>query len=127
MVLRSTPVTRPISRWLAPPCSRVRIVTRKCDFKTFNSSLPLQNEGSSVTSRRHLALGADRRPFSSGVEEFQVLTGGGVWVAAGALGPFRCFGTKMYWQNCRTATEKFRSPHAYAAAMNSARRKAPRP
>jgi hypothetical protein len=35
-------------------------------------------------SRRNLAPGADRRPFSSGVEEFQVHASGGVWVAAGA-------------------------------------------
>ena len=37
----------------------------------------------SVTSRRNSALGADRRPFTSGVEEFQVARGGGVWPAAG--------------------------------------------
>ena len=40
MVLRSTPVRRAISRWLAPFPSSVSIVIRKCDFKTFNSSLP---------------------------------------------------------------------------------------
>ncbi len=47
IVLRSTPVRRWISCWLAPLASSVSIVIRKCDFKTFNSSLPRQ-KGSSV-------------------------------------------------------------------------------
>ena len=40
MVLRSTPVTRAISRWPLPACSSVAIVIRTCDFKTFNSFAP---------------------------------------------------------------------------------------
>jgi hypothetical protein len=35
MVLRSTPVRRSISRWLAPPRRNVAMVMRKCAFKTF--------------------------------------------------------------------------------------------
>jgi hypothetical protein len=44
IVLRSTPVRRAISCWLAPRVSSVAIVTRKCDFKTFNPSLPSKRE-----------------------------------------------------------------------------------
>src|SRR5690606_20873456 len=40
IVLRSTPVRRAISCWLAPAASSVSIVIRKCDFKTFNSCAP---------------------------------------------------------------------------------------
>jgi hypothetical protein len=32
--LRVNEEKTPISRWLAPPSRRVRIVTRKCGFKT---------------------------------------------------------------------------------------------
>ncbi len=38
MVLRSTPVTRAISRWVLPACSSVAIVMRIFGFKTFNSA-----------------------------------------------------------------------------------------
>src|SRR6185437_15054958 len=51
---------RSISRWLAPPCSRVRIVTRKCGFKTFNSPLPLAKRGQRNV-RRKWTLDVDRR------------------------------------------------------------------
>ena len=50
MVLRSTPVTRSISRWLAPFCSSVCRVIRKCDFKTFNSSRSFKMEQRNVPS-----------------------------------------------------------------------------
>ena len=85
IVLRSTPVRRSISRCPRPWRSSVSTVIRRCDFKTFNSPPPVQI-GSSVTSRRLQTLGADRRPFTSGVGEFQVATGGGFWVAARAAG-----------------------------------------
>ena len=42
---------------------------------------PVQ-KGGSVTSRRLQTIGADRRPFTSGVGDFQAATGGGFWVAA---------------------------------------------
>src|SRR6185437_6212657 len=51
---------RSISRWLAPPCSRVRIVTRKFGFKTFNSPLPLAKRGQRNV-RRKWTLDVDRR------------------------------------------------------------------
>ncbi len=38
IVFRSTPVRRAISRCVAPPCSSVSMVIRKCDFKTFTPS-----------------------------------------------------------------------------------------
>ena len=85
IVLRSTPVRRSISRCPRPWRSSVSTVIRRCDFKTFNSPPPVQIR-SSVTSRRLQTLGADRRPFTSGVGEFQVATGGGFWVAARGLG-----------------------------------------
>ncbi|MDE2052613.1 MAG: hypothetical protein KGJ72_16515, partial [Gammaproteobacteria bacterium] len=80
MVLRSTPVRRSISRWLRPLRSSISTVIRTCGFKTFNSRPPVKR--GSVTSRRSSALGADRRPFTSGVGDFQVATDGGIWVTA---------------------------------------------
>ena len=40
MVLRSMPVTRSISRWLAPASSKVQMVVCRCGFKTFTPCLP---------------------------------------------------------------------------------------
>jgi hypothetical protein len=40
IVLRSIPVTRSISRWLAPASSSVQIVVCKCGFKTFTPRIP---------------------------------------------------------------------------------------
>jgi hypothetical protein len=40
MVLRSMPVTRSISRWLAPVPSKVQMVVCRCGFKTFTPCLP---------------------------------------------------------------------------------------
>ena len=37
IVLRSMPVARSISRWLAPASSKVQTVVCKCGFKTFTS------------------------------------------------------------------------------------------
>ena len=80
IVLRSTPVRRAISCWLAPRSSSVAIVTRKCGFKTFNPSLPRQ-KGNSVNVPPQAPR--RRRRLSSQVEEFQVATDGGSWPAAG--------------------------------------------
>ena len=41
IVLRSIPVTRSITRWLAPDASSVPIVVCKCGFKTFTPCVPL--------------------------------------------------------------------------------------
>ena len=41
-----------------------------------------RSKGGSVTSRRLQTLGADRRPFTSGVGDIQAATDGGCWVAA---------------------------------------------
>jgi hypothetical protein len=90
MVLRSTPVRRAISCWLAPCASSVAMVVCKCDFKTFNSSLPEQ-KGSSVNVPQQPPAHTDRSAHRWGifkwpqVGDFQVATGGGVWVAAGGI------------------------------------------
>jgi hypothetical protein len=41
IVLRSIPVTRSISRWLAPASSKVQMVVCRCGFKTFTPTHPL--------------------------------------------------------------------------------------
>ena len=80
----SPPVTRSISRWLAPFCSSVCRVIRKCDFKTFNSS-PLPSKWSSVTSRRIAdSVLAPAASTTIQVEEFDPAPGGGSWGPAGA-------------------------------------------
>jgi hypothetical protein len=42
MVLRSTPVSRAISRWLVPVASSVATVVRLFGFKTFTLHAPLR-------------------------------------------------------------------------------------
>ena len=58
IVLRSMPVTRSISRWLAPASSRVRRVVCRCGFKTFTPHDSLGGRrGRKVTS----CMGSARR------------------------------------------------------------------
>ena len=76
IVLRSTPVKRSISRCPRTWRSSVSTVIRRCAFKTFTFPPPFKR--GSVTSRRLQTLGADRRPFTSGVGDFQAATGGGI-------------------------------------------------
>ena len=85
IVLRSTPVRRSISRWLAPLASNVWMVIRKCCFKTFTPG-SLGCRGISVTSRQIRPTQRARAASNPArLEEFGVATSGGVWVAAGEL------------------------------------------
>ena len=52
MVLRSMPVRRSISRWLAPRALSVSMVQRKCAFKTFTPSSPIRVRGECTSRRR---------------------------------------------------------------------------
>jgi hypothetical protein len=66
---------------------------------------PLRKKGQRNV-RRKWTPGADRRPFSSGVEEFQVAASGGLWVAAGANGARRVESSaaQPHFSTCRISS-----------------------
>ena len=84
IVLRSIPVTRSISRWLAPASSKVQTVVCRCGFKTFT---PLPSPGEGAQSNRPAwqpwpparSPDAARQDAVARVEEF-------TWTSVGEFG-----------------------------------------
>ena len=85
IVLRSTPVSLWIWRWLVLRSSNVNTVLCRCGFKTFNSPSPSWLKGTKIN------VLLDRLPLVSGsagdhqVGEFQVTIPGGIRPSDGAL------------------------------------------